>query len=326
MFIVDATRKYSYKYQIEAVGHLEANTGTLESEKKETNYQEVFEDEESDKKSDEKSEVEAKLEEMFPEMEFGFPSEGAIDNPKGNTLEGDNISQWYFITPHCLQLLSPFDGDIMNFNIHSEEEENDKDEEEEKDEDYHPSVEDKQLSITHEDNGELNPILIFLNDDKYSGQLSEDHMDDYAACCNPGTQGSSFQLQVWKNEWVISLAKLCLAIYNEIQRLKTTLQDLLPITCDLSSFSLDLIHDSSDDCTSLFDKEDKKTVFNGFIENLWDMLGQGSGTLVGKDSIVTQKNRLHPMAATHFLHTCEEQQKCLIHSVFTTIGICLRLW
>lgn len=36
----------------------------------------------------------------------------------------------------------PFDGDIMDFNIHSEEEENDKKEEE--DEDYHSSVEDKQ--------------------------------------------------------------------------------------------------------------------------------------------------------------------------------------
>lgn len=78
------------------------NHNYIVKQKKEINHQEVFEDEESDKKSDEKSEVEAELEELFPEIEFELPSESAIDNPEGNTLEEENISQWYFITSHCL--------------------------------------------------------------------------------------------------------------------------------------------------------------------------------------------------------------------------------
>lgn len=67
---------------------------------------------------------------------------------------------------------------------------------------------------------------------------------------------------------VISLAKLYLAICDEVQRLKTTLQDLLLTDFDLFSFSLNLIHDLPDDCISLFNRENNKRIFNSFIENL----------------------------------------------------------
>lgn len=74
-------------------------------------------------------------------MEFGLSSEDTIDNPEGDALERDNIFQWYSITPYYLQLLSLFNGDIMDFNIYSEEEGDDEDKED--NEDYHLFIEDK---------------------------------------------------------------------------------------------------------------------------------------------------------------------------------------
>jgi hypothetical protein len=139
--------------------------------------------------------------------------------------------------------------------------------------------------------------------------------------------GQAFRFKFSQMDKVITLSNLRSAVVGEVMRLDEALHDLLPPTFDISTFSLDLIHDSPDDQGSLFDRTDNKEIFGRFVTDLWLKLGRhGKKQGREKDAVVSADGILQKKPAEQFLQKCEIFQGCMMRTFFFTVGICPRPW
>src|SRR5882672_11089687 len=122
--------------------------------------------------------------------------------------------------------------------------------------------------------------------------------------CSWAPDGQSFSL-TWLNikGREIDLERLRRQVVKEKEELKETLTTLFPYV-DFSEFLLSKVVDNAEDPTSLFDRQDNKAFFKGFIDKIWAHLGRDRAAhpdLTPTTPIFTSTGKLLPKRAKEWL-------------------------